>query len=600
MSAYKILDLTLPACPKNHPWARFFHELQPKLERLAAKLAVTDEANKELAWTDFKAREQRAWETAELSEEEKKKDPVPRRLRACSFNETNTVLINSFARQENIHVGPAPAAETGDTEAPVAGPSKPISRGRFAPWGDYPQSVKDCHLEFVDKMYRKMAAKVMVLFGEDNQDGYRARWSDRFDVAWLWTEEFQDVKMWVIYTDHSKEHIERLVFPARHPEYFLRATNETAVGSAKVQDQIFRAASLASGMDETRSDNERGHTHWKQLEQTGQRTIRKAKRSAPDQADAVVKPKKAKSSGAKESPLEMNSELGYRDVIIESPAACKPSTARVRLLTSSALQPTSPWITPAPTCTRCFSSSATLFAKGKNAKGSKKNAQEAPSSRKQSEDDEADTQGRRSKPEVPAEDPFVLDETEEAYARVAARGEDKLKAIRMGSRFTPEVLGKVPVTLSKKAGGKTVPLEETALVDVRQGRMVQLTLFEAENRKAVISAIQASDQFNQQPQQDPEDPTILTLKVEPEKLEDQLRNAKDVAHAWREGLRKVTNARQKKHSQWKDGKIITRDDKTKLDKVVQKMQDIRMKAVDAAEERAVQALKKARSNTLDF
>ncbi|EHA49398.1 hypothetical protein MGG_14717 [Pyricularia oryzae 70-15] len=285
----------------------------------------------------------------------------------------------------------------------------------------------------------------------------------------------------------------------------------------------------------------------------------------------------------------------------KSPAACKPWTARVRLSTPSVLHPASPWTTPTPSCPRCFSSSRALFAKGKNAKGSKKNAQEVPASRKQGEDEEAGAQGRRSsKPEAPAEDPFVLDDTEEAYARVAARGEDKLKAIRMGSRFTPEVLGKVPVTLSKKAGGKTVLLEETALVDVRQGRMVQLTLFEAENRKAVISAIQASDQFNQQPQQDPEDPTILTLKVEPEKLEDQLRNAKDIAHAWREGLRKVTNARQKKHSQWKDAKIITKDDKTKLDKVVQKLQDTRMKAVDAAEERAVQALKKARSNTLDF
>ncbi|TLS24290.1 hypothetical protein PpBr36_09001 [Pyricularia pennisetigena] len=283
-----------------------------------------------------------------------------------------------------------------------------------------------------------------------------------------------------------------------------------------------------------------------------------------------------------------------------SPAACKPSAARVRLFTPSALRPASRWTTPAPKCTRCFSSSAALLAKGKNARGSKKNAQETPASRKQGDDDEAGAQSRRSKPEAPAEDPFILDETEEAYARVAARGEDKLKAVRLGSRFTPEVLGKVPVTLSKKAGGKTVLLEETALVDVRQGRVVQLTLFEAENRKAVISAIQASDQFNQQPQQDPEDPTILTLKVEPEKLEDQLRNAKDIAHAWREGLRKVTTARQKKHSQWKDAKIITRDDKTKLDKVVQKMQDTCMKAVDAAEEKAVQALKKARSNTLDF
>ncbi|KAI6381612.1 hypothetical protein MCOR25_001086 [Pyricularia grisea] len=285
---------------------------------------------------------------------------------------------------------------------------------------------------------------------------------------------------------------------------------------------------------------------------------------------------------------------------LRSRAACAHSAARVRLFNPSALQPASTWTNPAPTCTRCFSSSTVLFAKGKNARGSKKNAQEATSSRKQADDDDAGAQGRRGKAEVPAEDPFILDETEEAYARVAARGEDKLKAIRMGSRFTPEVLGKVPVTLSKKAGGKTVLLEETALVDVRQGRMVQLTLFEAENRKAVISAIQASDQFNQQPQQDPEDPTILTLKVEPEKLEDQLRNAKDIAHTWREGLRKVTNARQKKHAQWKDAKIITKDDRTKLDKVVQKMQDTCMKAVDAAEERAVQALKKARSNTLDF
>lgn len=163
--------------------------------------------------------------------------------------------------------------------------------------------------------------------------------------------------------------------------------------------------------------------------------------------------------------------------------------------------------------------------------------------------------------------------------------------MRQGGRFNPESLGRVPVVLTK--GATPVPLSEAALVDVQGGRVVQLTLFEPGYKRAVMSAIQSSPQFNQQPQPDPDDDAILTLKVEPEKLDDQLRAVKDACHALREGLRRVTAARQKKHAQWGRAGLVLADNVAMLNKKLQKMQDAQMKEVDVVENDTLRALKKS-------
>ncbi|KAL8297148.1 hypothetical protein RB597_006299 [Gaeumannomyces tritici] len=246
-------------------------------------------------------------------------------------------------------------------------------------------------------------------------------------------------------------------------------------------------------------------------------------------------------------------------------------------------------------CGRCLSTSTALGKKHTYGKGAKKSkaakAASSSSSEDGPEDGDGDAAASPSKKKADPENADDFGEVEELYARLTRRTQEKLQAMRQGGRFSPDALGRVPVVLAK--GSPAVPLSEAALVDVQGGRVVQLTLFEPSHRRAVMSAIQSSPQFNQQPQPDPDDEAVLTLKVEPERLEDQLRAVKEACHGLRDGLRRATAARQKKHAQWGRAALILPDAVVQLNKKIQKMQDAQMKEVDLMENDCIKALKKS-------
>ncbi|EJT78884.1 hypothetical protein GGTG_03978 [Gaeumannomyces tritici R3-111a-1] len=246
-------------------------------------------------------------------------------------------------------------------------------------------------------------------------------------------------------------------------------------------------------------------------------------------------------------------------------------------------------------CGRCLSTGTALGKKHTYGKGAKKSkaakAASSSSSEDGPEDGDGDAAASPSKKKADPENADDFGEVEELYARLTRRTQEKLQAMRQGGRFSPDALGRVPVVLAK--GSPAVPLSEAALVDVQGGRVVQLTLFEPSHRRAVMSAIQSSPQFNQQPQPDPDDEAVLTLKVEPERLEDQLRAVKEACHGLRDGLRRATAARQKKHAQWGRAALILPDAVVQLNKKIQKMQDAQMKEVDLMENDCIKALKKS-------
>ncbi|KAL8381384.1 hypothetical protein RB595_005583 [Gaeumannomyces hyphopodioides] len=269
---------------------------------------------------------------------------------------------------------------------------------------------------------------------------------------------------------------------------------------------------------------------------------------------------------------------------------------------SSSRSPPPAWRTPSAStttttttttaCGRCLSTSTALGKKhnpGKTAK--KKGGKAATTTTKDSPEDGGDDDDApsTSKKKANPENADDFGEVEELYARLTKRTRERLQAMRQGGRFSPDALGRVLVMLSK--GAAAVPLSEAALVDVQGGRVVQLTLFEPAHRRAVMSAIQSSPQFNQQPQPDPDDDAVLTLKVEPERLDDQLRAVREACHGLRDGLRRVTAARQKKHAQWGRAALVLPDAVAQLNKRVQKMQDAQMKEVDLMENDCVKALK---------
>ncbi|CAJ2500604.1 Uu.00g034570.m01.CDS01 [Anthostomella pinea] len=163
-----------------------------------------------------------------------------------------------------------------------------------------------------------------------------------------------------------------------------------------------------------------------------------------------------------------------------------------------------------------------------------------------------------------------------------------LKKLRTGGRFNPDVIGSLRVQPDRKVA-TTYPLRDLAQVIPRGGRSVSLLVHEETSVKPIMSAVQASADFNQQPQRDADNELELVLKIEPEKREEVLRRTKTVCHEWRDRVRAVRQKREKSHATWRKESDLLPDLKKTADKELEKIIKARMDKVDAAEKEAVKA-----------
>ncbi|KAK1764827.1 ribosome recycling factor domain-containing protein [Phialemonium atrogriseum] len=159
--------------------------------------------------------------------------------------------------------------------------------------------------------------------------------------------------------------------------------------------------------------------------------------------------------------------------------------------------------------------------------------------------------------------------------------------MRAGGRFNPDAIGAVRVRPDKKSA-ETFPLHELAAVVPKGGRNIGVLVHEAAYIKPVMSAIQASPDFNQQPQRSEENELELILKVEPERKEGLVKRAKELCHAWREQVRAERHKRDVVVKRWHKDGLLTANDKTRLEKELQKLQDKRMAHVDSKEKEILQ------------
>ncbi|OLN84407.1 hypothetical protein CCHL11_05920 [Colletotrichum chlorophyti] len=205
-----------------------------------------------------------------------------------------------------------------------------------------------------------------------------------------------------------------------------------------------------------------------------------------------------------------------------------------------------------------------------------------------SPEDHEDLPGKHPKPDP--SDPLNFADVASRFASLATFHIEILRKLQSGDRFSPDAIGAVVVQPSRK-DPTTFPLRELAEIVPRPGgRTVSLLLHEKDYLKPVMAAIQASSDFNQQPQRDPDNELELILKVEATNKDVVVRRAKDAAQAWRDKMRTVTEKRKKTHAKWhKEGAIVP-DLKRRADKELQKVQDKEMKVVDAAEQQAVRKL----------
>lgn len=164
-----------------------------------------------------------------------------------------------------------------------------------------------------------------------------------------------------------------------------------------------------------------------------------------------------------------------------------------------------------------------------------------------------------------------------------------LRQIRQGGRFSAEAIGALPVQ-ADRSSGVTFPVRELATVTPAGGRRWSILAFEESSVKAIMSAVQRSEAFNQQPQRSEENPLELVLVVEPERAEEVVKRVKGECQAWRERLREEAHKREKVNKKWRAGGVIVEDDLTRLKGMVQKVQDERMKGVAQKEKEVLQFL----------
>ncbi|RYP83481.1 hypothetical protein DL770_005371 [Monosporascus sp. CRB-9-2] len=177
-------------------------------------------------------------------------------------------------------------------------------------------------------------------------------------------------------------------------------------------------------------------------------------------------------------------------------------------------------------------------------------------------------------------------------SRIARQDEhyaDALKKLRSGGRFNPDVLGALRVAVTKGSPAETYPLRELAQVIPRGGRTVSILAHEAGSIRAIMSAVQASPEFNQQPQRDPDNELELVMKIEPESRDDLVRRVKAACHEWRERVRRERQRRDKLHAAWRKEGNIGPDLKRTADKQLDKLIKTKMTEIDAAEKEALKA-----------
>ncbi|KAI0895863.1 ribosome recycling factor [Annulohypoxylon nitens] len=198
-----------------------------------------------------------------------------------------------------------------------------------------------------------------------------------------------------------------------------------------------------------------------------------------------------------------------------------------------------------------------------------------------------DIPGRHPPPNP--EEPLDFADVESRIAWQNEHFESILKKLRSGGRFNPDVVGNLRIQPDRK-DQTTYPLKEVAQIIPRGGRTISILAHEEAYIKPIMSAVQTSADFNQQPQRVPDNELELLLKIEPETKEDLLRRTRGMFTEWRDRIRAIRHKRDKQHSAWHKDRTIGPDLKRSADKELEKVIKTRMAHIDTLEKEAMKSL----------
>ncbi|KAI0837505.1 ribosome recycling factor [Hypoxylon sp. FL0890] len=203
-------------------------------------------------------------------------------------------------------------------------------------------------------------------------------------------------------------------------------------------------------------------------------------------------------------------------------------------------------------------------------------------------DGDHDSEGPRHPP-ANKQEPLDFADVESRVQRQGEHFREALKKLRTGGRFNPDIVGALRVQPDRKSS-TTYPLKEVAQIVPRGGRTISILVHEEAYVKPIMSAVQSSADFNQQPQRDPDNELELILKIEPESRDDLLKRIKAMCHEWRERVRSVRQKRDKLHTMWRKDGGFGPDLKRTADKELEKVIKARLAEIDEAEKEALKAV----------
>jgi ribosome recycling factor len=181
-----------------------------------------------------------------------------------------------------------------------------------------------------------------------------------------------------------------------------------------------------------------------------------------------------------------------------------------------------------------------------------------------------------------------------AFVPIDTHFKSQLQGLIHGGRFNPDNLGALAVSVKSDGDGgashESFPLRELAQVVPRPGRTISLLVHDRAYIKPIMSAVQASPDYNQQPQRSEDNDLELILRVELERKEEAQRRVREAVQAWRERIRQARTKHDKVLKDWKKNKVVVSDVIHKAEKELQKVQDKKMKEIDQEEAKTLKQL----------
>lgn len=191
------------------------------------------------------------------------------------------------------------------------------------------------------------------------------------------------------------------------------------------------------------------------------------------------------------------------------------------------------------------------------------------------------------------ENPLDFSSLHAQWAPVDAHFRSQFQTIARGGRFNPDSIGGLKVNVKDEEGEvMTFPLRELCQVVPRSGRTISLLVNDKEYVKPLMSAVQSSKEFNQQPQRSPDNDLELLLKIEMERKEDVAKRVKETAQQWKDRVRQARTKHDKVVKAWKQDKVLTVDMARKVEGELQKVQSKKLQEVEEEEKKLLRQVEK--------